>query len=75
MTPEQEAFFRKNGYLMIEDAIVGDDLKRVQETFLEGQAVAREKWGLDEKVNDPMCRQLLGLERVSGGNPYVPKVA
>ncbi|MDP6037257.1 MAG: phytanoyl-CoA dioxygenase family protein, partial [Candidatus Latescibacteria bacterium] len=30
---------------------------------------------LDEKVSDPMDRQLLGLERVSGGNPYVPKVA
>ena len=30
---------------------------------------------LDERVTDPMRRQLLGLERVKGGNPYVVKVA
>ena len=30
---------------------------------------------LDPRMEDPVRRQLLGLERVKGGNPYLPKVA
>ena len=33
MTPEQREFFDTNGYLMIEDAIEGTDLERVQKSL------------------------------------------
>ena len=30
---------------------------------------------LEHRIENPMRRQLLGIERVAGGNPYLPKVA
>ena len=47
MTPEQRESFDANGYVMIENAIEGEDLERVQEVFLEGQAETRAKWEAD----------------------------
>ena len=47
MTPEQRESFDTNGYVMIENAIEGEDLERVQKVFLEGQAETRAKWEAD----------------------------
>ena len=43
-TPEERQFWEDNGYLVLEQAMVGKDLLRLQEAFHRAAADCKEEW-------------------------------